>query len=242
VAVQNIRALIPVVLDLTAGNYNRWRDQFLLTVGKYSLQDHVLQNDSAPSFPDWQRMDCVVKSWIFGTITDDLAASISSRNSTARVAWLAVESQFLNNKETRALLLEAKFRNFVQGDLSVAEYCKEMKRMADTLEDLGETVSDRTLILNVIRGLNERFKAVGMHLRRGRPFPTFVDAKADLLLEEMTMEHHSTQATALATSTAPTSATGGPSQGSGGATASQGGPSAPPPKSRRSRGGGKGSG
>jgi hypothetical protein len=55
------------------------------------------------------------------------------------------------------------------------------------------------------------------------------------------MEHHSTQATALATSTAPTSATGGPSQGSGGAAASQGGPSAPPPKSRRSRRGGKGS-
>jgi len=113
-----------------------------------------LQDDPAPFFPDWQRMDCVVKSWIFGTITDDLAASISARDSTARVAWLAVESQFLNNKETRALLLEVKFRNFVQGDLSIAEYCKEMKRMADMLEDLGETVTDRTLVLNVIRGLN----------------------------------------------------------------------------------------
>jgi len=189
-------------------------------------------------------MDCVVKSWIFGTITDDLAASISARNSTARVAWLAVESQFLNNKETRALLLEAKFRNFVQGDLLVAEYCKEMKRMADMLEDLSETVTDRTLVLNVIRGLNERFKTVGMHLRRGRPFHTFVDAKTDLLLEEMMMEHHSMQATALAASTvpprAPTSATGG--SGSGGAAAFQGGSSVPPAKSRRSRGGGKGSG
>ena len=64
-----------------------------------------------------------------------------------------------------------------------------------------------------------------MHLRRGRPFPTFVDTKADLLLEEMTMEHHSTQATALAASTvpprAPTSATSG--SGSGGAATSQGG-------------------
>ena len=29
-----------------------------------------------------------------------------------------------------------------------------MKRMADMLEDLGETVTDRTLVLNVIRGLN----------------------------------------------------------------------------------------
>jgi len=57
------------------------------------------------------------------------------------------------------------------------------------------------------------------------------------------MEHHSTQAKALAASTAPprapTSATGGP--GSGGA-ATQGSSFTPPAKSRRSRDGGKGSG
>ena len=51
VAVQNIRALVPVVLDLNAGNYTRWHDQ-LLTVGKYSLQAHVLQDDQAPTFPN----------------------------------------------------------------------------------------------------------------------------------------------------------------------------------------------
>ena len=130
-------------------------------------------------------MDCVVKSWIFGTIIDGLVASISARDSISR---LAVECQFLNN-ETHALLLETKFRNFVQGDVSIAEYCKEMKRMADMLANLGEIITDRTLILNVIRGLNERFKTIGMHLWRGCPFPSFVDAKADLLLKEMTMEH-----------------------------------------------------
>jgi len=147
-------------------------------------------------------MDCVVKSWILCTISDDLAATISARNSTARDTWRAVESQFFNNRETRALLLDAKLRNFVQGDLSITDYCKELKRMADTLGDLGEVVTNRTLVLNLIRGLNERFKTVGMHLRRGRPFPTFLDAKADLLLEELTMENTtSSQSTALAVST-----------------------------------------
>ncbi|XP_066324232.1 uncharacterized protein [Miscanthus floridulus] len=165
VAVQNIRNLVTVVLDLNVGNFNRWRDQFLLIVGKYSLQHHVLQDLPAPGFPDWQRMDCVVKSWILCTISDDLAATISARNSTARDTWRAVESQFFNNRETRALLLDAKLCNFVQGDLSITDYCKELKRMADTLGDLGEIVTDRTLILNLIRGLNERFKTVGMHLR-----------------------------------------------------------------------------
>ena len=74
--------------------------------------------------------------------------------------------------------------------------------MVDQLGALGEAVSDRTLVLHVIRGLNERFKNVGMHLRHGRPFPTFLEAKFDLLLEELTMEPQApSQATALAAST-----------------------------------------
>ena len=36
-AVQNIRSLISVVLNVSSGNYTRWRDQFLLTVGRFSL-------------------------------------------------------------------------------------------------------------------------------------------------------------------------------------------------------------
>ena len=64
-------------------------------------------------------MDCVVKSWILGTLTDDLAEIISSHGTSARDAWLAVESQFLGNREARSIQLETKFRNFVQGDLSV---------------------------------------------------------------------------------------------------------------------------
>ena len=44
VAVQNIRSLIPIVLDMAFGNYTRWREQFLLVLGKYSLQDHVLRS------------------------------------------------------------------------------------------------------------------------------------------------------------------------------------------------------
>ena len=73
--------------------------------------------------------------------------------------------------------------------------------MAEQLGTLGEVVPNRTLVLHVIRSLNERFKNVGMHLRCGRPFPTFLEAKADLLLEEMTMDPQTpSQAMALAAS------------------------------------------
>ena len=50
VGVQNIHSLVHSVL--ATGNYNRWRDQFLLAVGKYSLEDHMLHDTPAPNFPD----------------------------------------------------------------------------------------------------------------------------------------------------------------------------------------------
>jgi len=61
--------------------------------------------------------------------------------------------------------------------------------MAQQLVDLGEPVSDRTLTLNLIRGLNERFRDAGRHIRRDNPFLKFKDAVDELILEELTMAH-----------------------------------------------------
>jgi len=180
-------------------------------------------------------MDCVVKSWIVATLTDDLAEIISAQGSTARHAWLAVESQFLGNREARSIHLETRFRNFVQGDLSVTDYCRKLKKMADDLTALGEVVTDRTLVLNVIRGLNERFSHVGTLLRRARPFPTFLEARDDLILEELTMEtRKDAPATALTASTTPSPAPASSGTGASG--------NSKPPNNRRSKRGGGGKG
>jgi hypothetical protein len=210
VAVNNIRSLVHIVLDVDSNNFNRWRDQFLLVLDKFSLQAHVLLAAPVPS-PDWDRMDYVVKSWILDSLTDDLAEIVSSQGATARDAWLAIESQFLGNRETRAIQLETKFRNFVQGDLSITEYCRRLKKMADDLTALGEVVTDHTLVLNVIRGLNERFTHIGALLRRAHPFPTFLEVKDDLSLEELTLgSRQPSPAAALAATTksAPSSGAG----------------------------------
>ncbi|XP_066323302.1 separase-like [Miscanthus floridulus] len=157
-AVQNIKNLIPIVLDLQASNYSKWRGYVLLILGRFALKEHVLSNVPRPYDPAWSRMDCVVLSWIFNTISADLLDVIHEHNApTAREAWLGLEQQFLNNRESRAMLLDSEFRTLCQGALSVDDYCRKMKSMADALADLGEPVLDRTLVLNVLRGLNERF-------------------------------------------------------------------------------------
>jgi len=68
----------------TSGASSTWRDQILLVIGKYSLENHVLVDLPAPDFPDWTRMDCFVKSWIAGTISSYLAEMVIDRAATAR--------------------------------------------------------------------------------------------------------------------------------------------------------------
>jgi hypothetical protein len=53
-------------------HYARWRDNILLTLGHYSLSDHVLLDTTYVGVPAWNQMDSVVKSWIWGTISPDL--------------------------------------------------------------------------------------------------------------------------------------------------------------------------
>ena len=61
-----------------------------------------------------------------------------------------------------------------------------MKGMADALHDLGDPVSDRVLVLNVLRGLSSTYDHLKSWIARQRPFPSFLQVRDDLVLEEIT--------------------------------------------------------
>ena len=139
--VQHIKNLIPIVLDLQSSNYSKSRGYILLILGRFALKDHVLSNDSRPYDPAWSRMDYVVLSWLFNTISADLVDVIHEHDGlTARAARLGIEQQFLNNRESRAMLLDTEFCTLCQGVISIDDYCRKMKSMADALADLSEPI------------------------------------------------------------------------------------------------------
>jgi hypothetical protein len=182
----NVRQLVNIVLD-SSTNYVSWHDLMEQALQRYALIKHVT-DDTTSNDPGWIRMDNVVLNWISNSISADLHQVVQERGCTARHLWLAIENQFLDNREQRILHLDVAFRIFVQGDLSVSEYCRKFKTMADGLADLGSPVKDRILILNILRGLNQRFEHVGSTIRCYSPFPTFLKVQDDLLLEEIHMD------------------------------------------------------
>jgi hypothetical protein len=85
---------------------------------------------------------------------------------------------------TRAVYLEAEFCAIVQGDLSVTAYCHRLKSLSDALRDVGQPVSNQTLVLNCLRGLNPRFADITTLVTMQVPVPTFQQTRSLLLLRE----------------------------------------------------------
>ena len=68
----NIWSLVSIVLDPASSHYPRWRGQVLLTLQRYALTDHILDDIVAPHSPAWTLMDTMVLSWLHNTITVEL--------------------------------------------------------------------------------------------------------------------------------------------------------------------------
>jgi hypothetical protein len=152
---------------------------------------------------------------MYASITPDLLSDVMVPGASTQRVWLTIEDQFLGNKETHALILDTEFCNFMQGDLPVTDYCRKLNSMADSLVDLGKPVLDRTLVLSVLRGLNEKFGYIGAILKWQKPFPSFTEVKNDLLVKEISMAKPAVPSQALV-ATAPRppigSVPGGPAQ------------------------------
>jgi hypothetical protein len=64
-----------------------------------------------------------------------------------------------------------------------------MKGMANDLRALGETITDRHLILNLLQGLNKRFDHMKIFIKRSQLFPSFHNVHNNLKLEEIELDH-----------------------------------------------------
>ncbi|XP_066395820.1 uncharacterized protein [Miscanthus floridulus] len=132
-------------------------------------------------------MHYCVLTWVYGTVSNDLQQSLMIRDPNARAARLYLEDEFLGQRESRALLLEAKFRSFKQGALSIMDYCRHLETMAASLAEFGDPIGDRQLILTLFRGLNDKFRHMVSNMKMQRPFLTFDGARTLLLLEEINL-------------------------------------------------------
>lgn len=72
----------------------------------------------------------------------------------------------------------------VHGNLSITEYCHCLKTLADCLGDVDQAVSDETMVLQTVRGFNENYSTLATLLSMQTLFPSLIQTRSLLLLEE----------------------------------------------------------
>lgn len=144
-AISNIQTLIPVKLDIKNPNYQIWSCFFLITVGRFDLTDLLYGNDRPPhiSRADWSRGDFLLQSWIYSTITTDLSTMVLSKTASAPDLWRSLASIFTDNKDYRVIQLEEHFKSLKKGSLTIHDYCQNIKAAADSLADVGHTLTEK---------------------------------------------------------------------------------------------------
>lgn len=87
------------MLDPTSPHCPCWCDQVVLTLWRFALADHVLDDVIAPLSSSWHQMDSLVLSWINDTLIVELQDIARERKGTDHQAWITLEDQFLGNLE-----------------------------------------------------------------------------------------------------------------------------------------------
>lgn len=153
----------------------------------YSVFDHLEGASRPREDPEWDKVDAVVKQWIYGTLTQSLLQSILKPDSTAADVWKAIQDLFHENKESKAMELDDELRNIVIGDSTIMEYCTRIKSISDLLANIGAPVPERNLVIYALNGLSPKYAHIVTTIRHQKPFPSFLEMRSMLTLEERSM-------------------------------------------------------
>ncbi|XP_021999433.1 uncharacterized protein LOC110896319 [Helianthus annuus] len=110
-----------------------------------------------------------------------LLHTILQPGQTAHDAWLVIESEFNDNKNTRAIFLGQEFANLcLENFSSMADYCQHAKHLADQLQSVGSPVDDRMLAIKILTGLTEQYDSISTVLQNRDPLPDFNEVRSRL--------------------------------------------------------------
>ncbi|XP_021980556.1 uncharacterized protein LOC110876701 [Helianthus annuus] len=189
-----------------------FRQQRLLpTVAMYLIKvyDHLQPRTTSSSVEkdkdkvkapteSWERLDSIVLQWIYGTISSDLLHTILKPNTTAYDAWTALANLFQDNKATRTIDLNNRFSSTRLDQFqSMSAYCQAMKIMFDQLTNIGSSITDEQLVLQILAGLTEQYESVALILQNTKPLPSF-ETRSQLCMAETRKINQAKQAAQLA--------------------------------------------
>ncbi|KAG8496312.1 hypothetical protein CXB51_009046 [Gossypium anomalum] len=161
-------------VKLGENNFLLWKQQVLLILEGYGLQDFILGTLNTPSqsvvdkdgnlvpnpvFLFHKQQDKLLASWLLSTICDEILVHLTNAQSSFDV-WNTVVRRFASKSTLTVSTLRHSLYSQKKGQLTVKEYLAKIKSLCDTLMATGSGISEQEQISVILTGLPVEFESI----------------------------------------------------------------------------------
>nr|CAD1837331.1 unnamed protein product [Ananas comosus var. bracteatus] len=145
-----------------------------------------------PDYTSWVRTDRLVKSWIVGTLSEEVLGHAVGLQTAAEV-WTALTNHFKQSSIAREFDLLAQLQHIRKGNNPLPTYLRNFKSICDQLHAIGKPVSDSTKVFRLLEGLDESYEPFKTTMFRP-PIPLYTEVVPQLQSYELRIKRHSSPA------------------------------------------------
>lgn len=141
------------------------------------VRDGVNIEENNPQHESWFCTDQMVRSWLFGTFSEEVLGSVHTLL-TSREVWLSLAENFNKSSLSREFSLRRNLQLIIKKDKTLSEYCKNFKTICDSLSAIGKHVEESMKIFGFLNGLSREYDPITTVIQSSLskfPAPTFND-------------------------------------------------------------------
>ncbi|XP_010251928.1 PREDICTED: uncharacterized protein LOC104593656 [Nelumbo nucifera] len=194
-----------VTAPLTSKNFLVWSRSVKIALGakmKLGLIDgsYKVPEKDSPIYDQWNRVNCMVTSWILNSISKDLVEAFLY-TSNARELWCELEERYGESNGPLLYQIQREISSITQGTMTVTQYYTRLKKLWDELTVLmpipectcgsAKAVADLTSfnhLMQFLMGLNDIYDHNRNQILLMDPLPSVNKAYSMITRVEKHME------------------------------------------------------
>lgn len=191
----NVHIFSCVTLKLNDGNYLLWKTQFESLLSNQKLlgfvngavtvpqqtrtvvRDEVQVEEANLQYEAWFCSDQLVRSWIFGTLSEEVLGTVHTLT-TSREVWLSLAENLNKSSLAREFSLRRSLQLLTKKDKTLGVYCKDFKAICDALSAICKPIEESMKIFGFLNGLTREYDPIATVIQSSLtkfPAPTFND-------------------------------------------------------------------